>query len=76
MSVKYPRIADTHSISPSGVCISCKKPQADYAIVLEVNKFRGDDSVYKVHKKCIAGLRYHDLLSVIKLYWEEINGQK
>lgn len=38
---------------PKGLCIYCKKPLSTHSIVIKNNWFRGDDEVYKVHKRCM-----------------------
>lgn len=50
----YPRIGEQYSMSqPRGICVICSQPKADYKVIVEVDIFRGNDLVYKVHKACI-----------------------
>ena len=37
---------------PQGLCIVCGEPKSDARMEVQVNIFRGDDDVYKIHWKC------------------------
>ena len=38
--------------NPQGLCIICGEPKADARMEVQINNFRGDDDVYKIHWKC------------------------
>ena len=37
---------------PQGLCWICGEPKADAKMEIQINNFRGDDDVYKIHWKC------------------------
>lgn len=57
MARRYPRLGSTQKIKPGPQCWVCKQPGADRRVEVQVNWFRGDDDVYKVHVACIPDLK-------------------
>jgi hypothetical protein len=64
--MKYPRIWNKWECNPQGLCIFCEQPKSDMRVSVQVNWFRGDDIVLKVHKKCIRNLRDEQILKGIQ----------
>lgn len=50
---KYPRIGEWFKCKPKGVCVVCGDIKADARATIQINNFRGDDEVFKVHAHCI-----------------------
>ena len=51
---KYPRVGHKTTNRPAkGLCNICGEPQSDYRVDIEVNWFRGDDVVVKLHRACL-----------------------
>lgn len=59
---EYPRIGSRSKKKPKGMCVICKEGKADARVDVEINMFRGDDDVYKVHSRCIKNVRGDKLL--------------
>ena len=65
-STNYPKISEKIKIShPKGLCHFCNQPKADTKIIMEVDIFRGNDRVYKVHSECIKN--FSDKILVQKI---------
>lgn len=62
---KYPRIGEKFTSSPHGLCAICNQPKAEGRVTVQVDWFRGNDFVYKVHLACIKGLKDKELLEVL-----------
>ena len=53
---QYPRFGQVRHHKPQGKCVICGNGKAEKRVDVQINIFRGDDEVYKVHAKCIEGL--------------------
>jgi hypothetical protein len=62
---KYPRFGQTYRVKPRGLCTICGGNKSDARVDVEVNQFRGDDVVYKVHQRCINGKNNRELLKLL-----------
>ena len=57
MAKEYPRIGSIQKLyKPKGLCRICGQNKSDHKVDVEINIFRGDDEVYKVHRKCLMAL--------------------
>lgn len=59
---KYPKVGDNWREKPQGLCKLCDKPRAEWRIAIEVDIFRGNDEVIKVHRRCLKSLANHEFL--------------
>jgi len=68
---KYPRVGERYKTNnqPQGLCIICQQNKADAKVTVEVNRFRGDDFVYKIHWDCIKRIKDTELLDLIVRQW-------
>ena len=57
MSHKYPRIGDIRNVRPQGLCCICKQPKSDCRVDVQLNWFRGEDDVHKIHRECLTAFR-------------------
>lgn len=62
---KYPKIGDNWRAKPQGLCKLCDKPRAEWRIVIEVDIFRRNDEIIKVHKRCFKSLGNYEFLKKI-----------
>ena len=69
---KYPRLGTYHDNRPAkGLCWICNQPQADTKVDIQVDQFRGNDIVAKVHWTCFLGLKDRSSLAII-VAWDAI----
>jgi len=62
----YPRVGDVHNVRPQGRCIKCNEPRANARVAIQVNIFRGDDVVVKIHRDCLKPLSNNDVIELAK----------
>lgn len=66
----YPRISEKRKVShKKGRCIICGLGQADARLTIQINWFRGDDLVYKVHWTCVMAQSDDQLLKLVSKRW-------
>lgn len=61
----YPRVGEIRDRKPQGLCKICKCNKSDKEVHVEVDYFRGNDEVYKVHSSCIKGHNSEGLLNLL-----------
>lgn len=69
MARSYPYISEKLKLrgkQASGLCVFCGQPRSDMRLVVQVNWFRGDDEVFKVHGDCIKGKHAPQLIDMLK----------
>jgi len=55
--MKYPYIHSTSKLRKhKGLCKICLEPKSDTRVDVAFNVFRGDDSVYTVHRDCLYNI--------------------
>lgn len=63
----YPRIGEGYKIpKPRGMCVLCHQSGADYRITIQNDIFRGNDTVYKVHFKCLKNVERKVLIEELQ----------
>lgn len=72
MPKQYPRFGQRYRLSRNqsqGLCIVCNKPKADARVTIQVDWFRGNDEVFKVHWACIKDKKDSELLVELTKNW-------